>query len=178
VPLEDFTLDEVKKDYKPYFVDPGRTHAFTAVSGFESSNVEVRRCSTTEYYTMTGSIAYLKKLNQKKSEEGITAIESGIPTAKTVSYQNNEIYLMYILQNMRKLFTFYDSSMAEGYFRLYQGQQRAAETMANMFINGSKKYNKKGESTPKRIIRREEGIERRRKKKRGNFLSRILEYVK
>jgi hypothetical protein len=50
--------------------------------------------------------------------------------------------------------------------------------MANMFINGSKKYNKKGESTPKRIIRREEGIERRRKKKRGNFLSRILEYVK
>jgi hypothetical protein len=122
VPMEDFTLDEVKKDYKPYFVDPGRTHAFTAVSGFESSNVEVRRCSTTEYYTMTGSIAYLKKLNQKKSEEGITAIESGIPTAKTASYQNYDIYLVYILQNMRKLFTFYNSSMAEGYFRLYQGR--------------------------------------------------------
>jgi hypothetical protein len=86
VPLEDFTLDEVKQDYKPFFVDPGRTHAFTAVSGFESSNVEVRRCSTTEYYTMMGSIAYLKKLNQKKSEEGITAIESRISTAKTASY--------------------------------------------------------------------------------------------
>jgi hypothetical protein len=33
-----------------------------------------------------GSIAYLKKLNQKKSEEGITAIESRISTAKTASY--------------------------------------------------------------------------------------------
>jgi hypothetical protein len=33
--------------------------------------------------------------------------------------------------------------MAEGYFRLYQGRQRAAETMVNMFINGAKKYNKK-----------------------------------
>jgi hypothetical protein len=109
---------------------------------------------------MTSSIAYLKKLNQKKSE-GITAIESGIPTAKTVSYQNNEIYLMYILQNMRKLFTFYDSSMAEGYFRLYQGQQRAAETMANMFINGSKKYNKK-----RRKHTKENNKKRRRHRKK------------
>jgi hypothetical protein len=34
---------------------------------------------------------------------------------------------------------------------------------------------KKGENTLKKTIRREEGIERRRKRKRGNFLSKILE---
>jgi hypothetical protein len=33
--------------------------------------------------------------------------------------------------------------MAEGYFRYYYGRQRVGEAMANVLINGSKRYNKK-----------------------------------
>jgi hypothetical protein len=60
VPLEDSTLDKVKNDYKSYYLDPSRTRAFTTASDFENEKLEVYRCSTAEYYTLTGSISYLK----------------------------------------------------------------------------------------------------------------------
>jgi hypothetical protein len=60
VPLEDFTLDKVKNDYKPYYLDPSRTRVFITYNDFENEKLEVCRCSTTEYYTLAGSISYLK----------------------------------------------------------------------------------------------------------------------
>ncbi|KAI8889056.1 hypothetical protein K501DRAFT_267268 [Backusella circina FSU 941] len=81
VPLENFTLNEVKKKYKPYFINSGRAYVFTAVNEFDATNVEMGRCSTSEYYMMVRSISYLKKLNQQKSKKRIMTIESGIPIA-------------------------------------------------------------------------------------------------
>jgi hypothetical protein len=45
VPLEIFALDEAKKDYKPNYLDPGRNHVFTAVSGFEDEKLEFKHLS-------------------------------------------------------------------------------------------------------------------------------------
>ncbi|KAI8887376.1 hypothetical protein K501DRAFT_268917 [Backusella circina FSU 941] len=67
VPLENFTLGEVKKHYKLYYLDPGRTREFIAVSWFEVDILLVRWCSTTEYYTMTVFMTSLKKLNEHNS---------------------------------------------------------------------------------------------------------------
>jgi hypothetical protein len=61
--LDDFTLDEVDKDYKPYYIDPGRKHVFTAITGAD----EVRRCSSKEYCTMTGYVQRNNALDREKS---------------------------------------------------------------------------------------------------------------
>ncbi|CEG73157.1 hypothetical protein RMATCC62417_08590 [Rhizopus microsporus] len=64
--LEDFDLEEVQQTYLPMFLDPGRKSVFTAAVGFDKAKHQIRRCSTAEYYHMTGSTKYMKKLEKTK----------------------------------------------------------------------------------------------------------------
>lgn len=73
--LEDFTYDEVESVYRPAFIDPGRKAVFTAAVGLGDDH-QVRRCSTKEYYDLTGSTKYAIKLQNLKNEAGITPIEA------------------------------------------------------------------------------------------------------
>ncbi|KAK4521625.1 uncharacterized protein ATC70_004155 [Mucor velutinosus] len=129
--------------YRPSFLDPGGKTVFTAAIGLDPDVHQVRRCTTKEYYHLTGSTVYAKKLQQEKDTAGITAIESAIPSAKTARNTQFLRYVDYILANMDTLFAFYGFSTAKHWFNLYQGKQRAPDMMVNMLLNGGAKYNKK-----------------------------------
>ncbi|KAG1001747.1 hypothetical protein G6F63_012223 [Rhizopus arrhizus] len=63
--LEDFNYEEVHNQYHPMFLDPGRKSLFTAVVGVSSAK-QIRKSSVKEYYHLTGSTIYSKKLELKK----------------------------------------------------------------------------------------------------------------
>ncbi|KAI8968897.1 hypothetical protein BDF20DRAFT_916332 [Mycotypha africana] len=121
--LEDFSYEEITANYRSAFVDPGRKAVFTAAIGLETERHEIRRCSTKEYYHMTGSTRINTELERKKANCTIKDIESNIPSCKTGSPEHYKIYTTYILQLLGTLFSFYGSDMGETRFRLYQGQQ-------------------------------------------------------
>ncbi|ORE08370.1 hypothetical protein BCV72DRAFT_323947, partial [Rhizopus microsporus var. microsporus] len=141
--LEDFGLEEVKQAYQPMFLDPGRKSVFTAAIGLDTTNHQIRRCSTAEYYHRTGSTKYIKKLERLKAQKGIKTIETNMPSPKTSQRAAYLLYIEYVLTHVGVLFTFYDYKIAKGRFYLYQGRQRAAEEMVNMLVHGGAKYNKK-----------------------------------
>ncbi|GAA5794871.1 hypothetical protein HPULCUR_000219 [Helicostylum pulchrum] len=117
--LQDFTFEEVENTYRPRFIDPGRKSVFTAANGLGSSQHQVRRC-----------------------EEGITVIESGIPTSKSLDTASFLSYAEYMLSHLDALFTFYGLQTAKIRFNLYQGRQRAPEYMVNMLLDGTAKKDK------------------------------------
>jgi hypothetical protein len=162
--LEDFTKEEVDKHYKPIYLDPGRKHVFTGVTGSDLLNNEVRRCSSKEYYTMTGSQRDQPKLEKEKIDSGMKKTETDIPTAKTASKAQYEKHIRYMLSNLLEIFKFYGPHKAEGRFRRFQGCKRAREEMFNIIINGGKKYNK-GRRRHTKLNRR------KRKKKRKRTIS-------
>ncbi|ORE11873.1 hypothetical protein BCV72DRAFT_331883 [Rhizopus microsporus var. microsporus] len=125
--LEDFGLEEVKQAYQPMFLDPGRKSVFTAAIGLDTTNHQIRRCSTAEL----------------KAQKGIRTIETNIPSPKTSQCAAYLLYIEYILTHVGVLFTSYDYKTAKDRFYLYQGRQRAAEEMVNMLVHGGAKYNKK-----------------------------------
>jgi hypothetical protein len=159
--IKDFTVEEVTKLYRPSFLDPGRKTVFTAAIGLDPDENQIRRCTTKEYYHLTGSTVYAKKLQQEKDTAGITAIEAATPTAKTA----RDIYFLryadYMLPNMDTLFTFYGFRTAKYRFNLYQGKQRAPDMMVNMLLNGGAKYNRK-----KRFKKKSKKQKRKNKKKK------------
>ncbi|CEG83564.1 hypothetical protein RMATCC62417_17465 [Rhizopus microsporus] len=111
--------------------------------GLDENQHEIRRCTTKEYYHLTGFTVYTKKLQQEKDTAGITAIEAATPTAKTARNISFLRFADHMLSNMDRLFTFYGFSTAKYRFNLYQGKQRAPEMMVNMLLNGGAKYNRK-----------------------------------
>ncbi|PHZ12739.1 uncharacterized protein RHIMIDRAFT_292050 [Rhizopus microsporus ATCC 52813] len=127
--LEDFGLEEVKQACQPMFLDPGRKSVFTAAIGLDTTNHQIRRCSTAEYYHRTGSTKYIKKLERLKAQKGIKTIETNMPSPKTSQCAAYLLYIEYVLTHVGVLFTFYDYKIAKGRFYLYQGRQRAAEEM-------------------------------------------------
>ncbi|KAI8968532.1 hypothetical protein BDF20DRAFT_839628 [Mycotypha africana] len=129
--LDDFSLDEVDNTYLPITLDPGRKSVFIAAIGLEY-NRQVRRCTTSEYYHMAGSTKYCKKLNSMKAVTGIDLVESQIPSSKTSRLGVYEAFTSYMLNNLDALFSFYGHETAKDRFTLYQGRQRAPETMANI----------------------------------------------
>ncbi|KAI8991095.1 hypothetical protein BDF20DRAFT_842602, partial [Mycotypha africana] len=56
-------------------------------------------------------------------------IESGIPTAKTSIIEQLDRHVQYILQHFKVLFSFHSERTAEDRFRLYHGQECAANNM-------------------------------------------------
>ncbi|GAA5809410.1 hypothetical protein MFLAVUS_002818 [Mucor flavus] len=71
--LEDFDLSEVKDKYLPKSLDPGRTSVFTATVGLQSNRH--LRCTTKEYYHMTGLTRFSRKQNKLKKDTGIESLE-------------------------------------------------------------------------------------------------------
>lgn len=169
--LDDFTLREVEKDYNPIYVDPGRKSVFTAVSGLNEASHPIIRCSTKEYYHLTGSTVFSAQQRLLKVQNGIEGIESLIPSTKTSIPERFMSYVVYILDNMSALFNFYDSSTAKSRFKLYQGRQAAQETMANILTNGGSKYNRtrrKQERKKKKKRRRKRRQKRRKTLEKSN----------
>ncbi|KAL0096089.1 hypothetical protein J3Q64DRAFT_1622094, partial [Phycomyces blakesleeanus] len=81
--IKHFIFEEVTKMYRPSFLDPGRNRVFTAAVRLDPNDHQLRRCTTKEYFHLTGSTVYARKLHQEKDTASITAIESAIPSAKT-----------------------------------------------------------------------------------------------
>ncbi len=159
--LEDFNYQEVINQYQPVFLDPGHKSLFTAIVGVESDR-QIRKSSTKEYYHLTGSTVYSKKLESRKNRSGILTIESQIPTPKTIEPDSYDYYIRYILAHLNKLLMFYGNDNAKYNFQLYQGRQRAPEMVANMLTHGTAKYNKS-----KRKKKRKKNVKRGKKKKKG-----------
>jgi hypothetical protein len=85
-----------------------------------------------------------------KSKRGIKEIETQIPSPKTLNIDELTKYVNYILTHLDTLFTFYNEKSAPFRFYDYQGRQRANDELANMLIDGGKKYNKKRRKKTKR----------------------------
>ncbi|GAA5815083.1 hypothetical protein MFLAVUS_008589 [Mucor flavus] len=138
--LEDFDLSEVKDKYLPISLDPGRTSVFTAMVGLQLNRH--LRCTTKEYYHMTGSTRFSRKQNKLKKDTGIESLESEIPSPKTSKSSAYSDYVKYMLLNKDSLFGFYEKDAAKTRFQLYRGVQRATDQMANILINGTSKKQK------------------------------------
>jgi hypothetical protein len=59
---------------------------YTAAIGLDTSNHQIRQCSTKEYYNLTGSTKYLSRLQKLKDIKGLTSIETNIPTQKDLQF--------------------------------------------------------------------------------------------
>ncbi|KAH8554456.1 hypothetical protein BGW37DRAFT_479779, partial [Umbelopsis sp. PMI_123] len=133
---------EIATYFEVAAIDPGRTQVFTAAYGSGQERHQIRRCSTSEYYSMTGSKRRNKKLQQQKKEAGIVRIEESWLTGKTCNIGQYQSYVAHLLNNFDELSKFYDISRGKMRFDNLQGVQRSREEMANMLVNGGKKYSK------------------------------------
>ncbi|KAG2211251.1 hypothetical protein INT47_006371 [Mucor saturninus] len=136
-------------------LDPSRSQVFAASYGDGKSGHKLKKCSTKEYYTYTGS-----KRHMKKEIERIAAMETGdallnITTAKTVNISTYIHYFTYILLNLDQILEFNGSLTAKDRFYLYQGVQRARAEMTD----GIREYNKRKRKNTKK---------NRKKKKRDH----------
>jgi hypothetical protein len=141
--LEDFNLAEINNFFQPCSIDPGRKALFTATVGHNSDSHEIRSCTSKERQCYTGSMRRQAFVNNLKSKRGIKEIETQIPSPKTLNIDELTKYVNYILTHLDTLFTFYNEKSAPFRFYDYQGRQRANDELANMLIDGGKKYNKK-----------------------------------
>src|ERR1700730_7310480 len=83
--FDDFTDREVDKYFQLVAVDPGRTQVFTAAYGAGPTPHEIRRISSKECYSMTGSERRNILLQRQKHEMGIDHVEDQLPTRKTTN---------------------------------------------------------------------------------------------
>ncbi|GAA5808947.1 hypothetical protein MFLAVUS_002347 [Mucor flavus] len=105
--LKDFEYEEVERMYHPIFIDPGRKAVYTAAIGLDTMDHQIRRCSTKEYYNLTGSTKYLSRLQRLKNMKDLTIIETNISTQKICSSISHERFIQYIINHKDKLFDFY-----------------------------------------------------------------------
>jgi hypothetical protein len=74
------------EDFHLYGVDPGHNHSVTAVDieGYfgTQENKNCIRFSKNEWYTKAGAIFRCKEQQKMKKDEGISAIESEMPSKK------------------------------------------------------------------------------------------------
>lgn len=160
--IEDFTKNEMETLFLPVAVDPGRTTVFTATISHSEDKKEFRSCSSKERQSFAGTDRRMQKIEKLKVVAGIKTMESQIPTAKTVSIDRMMEHIRYMLMNLERLFRFYNYQSAPFRFYDYQGRQRANDEMANILLNGGKKYNKSKRKKTNRNKRRK----RRRRKSR------------
>jgi hypothetical protein len=160
--FEDFTDAEIATYFEVAAIDPGRTQVFTAAYGSGEERHQIRRCSTSEYYSMTGSKRRNQKLQQEKKEAGILRIEESWPTGKTCNIRQYQSYVAHLLNNFDELSKFYDVSRGKMRFNNYQGVQRSREEMVNMLVNGGKKYSK----SRRKKARKNRRLRRRHRKNR------------
>ena len=153
------------KSFSVTAVDPGRSCVFTAASGCNNGEYQIRRCTRKEYNSLSGSTRMAKQELKRSEKEGMLETLKSKPTHKTVSLQKHILYLEHMKSNMQHYFTFYRSETAKKRFHLYQGRQRALDEMANILVDGGKKYNP---AKRKRTKQNRKTRKRTRKKKRIN----------
>jgi hypothetical protein len=164
--FEDFTDTEIETYFEVAAIDPGRTQAFTAAYGCGQESHQIRRCSTSEYYAMTGSQRRNQKLQSEKRATDIATIENQWPTGKTSNLDRFQLYISHLLENFESLARFYNSTRGKMAFENYQGVQRAREEMANVLINGGKKYNKTKRKKIRKNRKRRRGARGKKEKKK------------
>ncbi|CEP19239.1 hypothetical protein [Parasitella parasitica] len=126
--LEDFGADEVREDFLPCALDPGRRQVITATVAQSPEELETRRSSGKERPCYAGTTRRAVHVEQVKAQQNIKSIETNQPTAKAVSEKKFHERIRY----KSVPFRFHD----------YQGKQRATAEMANLVIKGGEKYNK------------------------------------
>ncbi|CEG74920.1 hypothetical protein RMATCC62417_10048 [Rhizopus microsporus] len=141
--------------------NPNRGQVFAASYGEGESFHQVRRCSTKEYYTYTGSKRHEKRERMSNEDMGNTLLS--IPTAKTASISKYLLYVTYILLHFDKILAFNRFSTAKSRFHLYQGVQRAREEMVNILVNGGRKYSKSKKRRKKRKDKHPPKVNQKRK---------------
>ncbi|KAG0161903.1 hypothetical protein DFQ30_004962 [Apophysomyces sp. BC1015] len=122
--LEDFTTEEINNYYRVCVIDPGVRHLYTASYGAGETEHEVRRCSSREYYCMTGSPQRGNLLLKRKKRLGIDVVENKFPTGKTCNINQYYERVDYFFMHKDQLFSFYVPEDGKRRFRDYQGKQR------------------------------------------------------
>ncbi|KAI9251259.1 hypothetical protein EDC94DRAFT_288732 [Helicostylum pulchrum] len=82
-----------------------------------------------------------KNKNQQasKKEQGIDALESNIPTAKTSNVEYYNYHLHYMHENYARFFRFYNMNSAKIRMKNFISKQKALDESVNILINGGKK---------------------------------------
>ncbi|PHZ15018.1 uncharacterized protein RHIMIDRAFT_276961 [Rhizopus microsporus ATCC 52813] len=83
--LHNFDIDKVQNSDR-------RKTVFTAAEGVSTKAHSLLRCTTHEYYHMTGSTRYQTDQRRRKKENQIESIESEMPSYKTTSYQSYTVW--------------------------------------------------------------------------------------
>lgn len=135
--ITDFSQSDIDEHFHPCFLDPGRNSAYVAYYGKN----QIRKLSTTEYYSMSGSPNRTKKEDDLKITQGLKELETSIPTPKTSIVVNYATYIQYMMMHMATFFNFYSFRTASIRWNNYRGRQCALDEAANILINGGKKYN-------------------------------------
>ena len=89
---------------------------YTAVIGLDTSNHQIRQCSTKEYYNLTGPTKYSSRLQKLKYIKGLTSIETNIPIQKTYSSILYDRFIQYIIVHKDKLLALYGKDIVKGHF--------------------------------------------------------------
>jgi hypothetical protein len=165
--LDDFDVEEVEKYFLPMGVDPGRTHIFTSTIRDAAKNEQVRRCSSKERACYVGTKRRSKHTEKLKKQNGIKTIEDGITSPKTVRISVMEKHVQYMLDHLDKLFLFNNERSAPFIFYAYQGRQRANAEMANILIDGGKKYCKRRRKCTKKNRKKRRERRKNRRKYQG-----------
>jgi hypothetical protein len=141
--VDDWDTSEIREFFRPCAVDPGVGTLITAAYGFGTLEHEVRTFTNKEYYSVSGSKQRNIRRNREKVATGISVIESKMPSARTVNETTYSEYVVYFFENWVSLRYFYAFRCAKDSFSNHQGRQRATDEVANILINGGKKYDKK-----------------------------------
>lgn len=185
--LNNFNKEDIKTYLRPCTVDPNRIDIFVPFHG----NSDIRRLFAAEYYNMNGNRNRQKK-EQRKEELNIKKTETEIPTSETVSIDKYLLHILYMMEHMHSLFSFYGFNTARSRWRNYVGSKNALDNSVNILINGSKKYNKsrrrhtKSNKRKRKKMRREIGQNRQEQHVQPNrvvryttatFLNRTIRYI-
>jgi hypothetical protein len=110
-----------------------------------------------------------------KIRQNIKEIETNIPTSKTVNKEKCKERFRYVLDHLPVLFEFYSFKSARFRFHDYQGKQRSNAEMANILINGGKKYNPaKRKNTKKNRKNRKKRHKDKRTDKNKRFVQQYI----
>ncbi|GAA5812652.1 hypothetical protein MFLAVUS_006109 [Mucor flavus] len=121
--LDDFTTEEVEQYFRPCAVDPGRIDAFVSYHGGN----DIRRLSSSEYYNMHGTVTRQKSEQGRKGQSGLEAIQTNIPSPKTLSIEKYSSYITYMIEHLNALHSFYNFETAKIKWLNYLASQKTIQ---------------------------------------------------
>jgi len=112
-----------------------KRHRSVALLGDRHTH-EIRRFSAANYNDMARVRLTNQWLQERKQQQGIVAIESGLPSCKTARLDRYNARVRALLIHLPTLLTFYNIDHQAKRFSLYRGKQKANAEMVNIFTNG------------------------------------------